>query len=212
MKHQVYYHTSGQTFSCRRFAAQLRRLTPSGRPVLILCIGSDRSTGDSLGPLIGYKLKETPLRAMSVLGTLSCPVHAVNLEDTLEKISLRKDRPFIIAVEASRGHPEHVGCITLSNSSLQPGLGLGKSLPAVGHISITGIVGALGSEGMAQLQNVRLSLVMELADCIPSGLLEAYSAPAPSTGAKFYRPQSLRKWWPHTPAPKFPAERPAVHK
>ncbi len=27
--------------------------------IIILCIGSDRSTGDSLGPLIGYKLKES---------------------------------------------------------------------------------------------------------------------------------------------------------
>ena len=31
--------------------------------VVILCIGTDRSTGDSLGPLIGYKLKEMQQKA-----------------------------------------------------------------------------------------------------------------------------------------------------
>ena len=37
-----------------------RELTPilkSKRVIIFLCIGTDRSTGDSLGPLVGYKLK-----------------------------------------------------------------------------------------------------------------------------------------------------------
>ena len=37
--------------------------------IIILCIGSDRSTGDSLGPLIGYKLKKAPDRKSTRLNS-----------------------------------------------------------------------------------------------------------------------------------------------
>jgi len=30
---------------------------PIGRPIIMICIGTDRSTGDSLGPLVGTLLK-----------------------------------------------------------------------------------------------------------------------------------------------------------
>src|SRR5690554_2831459 len=47
---------------------------------LVLCIGSDRSTGDALGPLVGAYLKQLPIPRTSVWGTLAQPVHALNLE------------------------------------------------------------------------------------------------------------------------------------
>ncbi|MBX5465785.1 MAG: DUF1256 domain-containing protein, partial [Clostridia bacterium] len=36
----------------------LRPFVEAGRPLLFLCIGSDRSTGDALGPLVGSRLLE----------------------------------------------------------------------------------------------------------------------------------------------------------
>ena len=47
---------------------------------MFLCIGTDRSTGDSLGPLVGHKLRRRSLRGAAVIGTLDKPVHAMNLE------------------------------------------------------------------------------------------------------------------------------------
>ncbi len=47
----------------------------------------------------------------------------------------------IVAVDASVGRSEHVGCITLGKGALRPGLG-SEELQAVGDIFITGIVGA----------------------------------------------------------------------
>ena len=47
-------------------------------PPVYLCIGSDRVTGDSLGPLVGtLLLKVQP--TLPVIGTLTDPVHALNL-------------------------------------------------------------------------------------------------------------------------------------
>ncbi len=55
--------------------------------LVILCIGTDRSTGDSLGPLVGYKLEPyiTSYKEVHLLGTLDKPVHAKNLSDSIEK-------------------------------------------------------------------------------------------------------------------------------
>ena len=43
----------------RELSLQLGSMLPSDlRPVVIVCIGTDRSTGDSLGPLVGTFLKK----------------------------------------------------------------------------------------------------------------------------------------------------------
>lgn len=100
-------------------------------PVL-LCIGSDRVTGDSLGPMVGSALEERYKKSIPVFGTLKMPVHALNLEETIDAIHLHfPDHP-LIAVDASFGTKEHLGCITAGKGSLTPGAGVDKNLIAVG--------------------------------------------------------------------------------
>ena len=134
--------------------------------VLVLCIGTDRSTGDSLGPLIGYKLKGQQVRRIQIMGTLERPVHAMNLEQSMARIRVRYPNHVIVAVDASVGSQDHVGCITLGKGALRPGLGVCKDLQAVGDIFITGIVGGYGNYDPLMLQSVRLSTVMKMADYI----------------------------------------------
>ena len=138
--------------------------------IVILCIGSDRATGDCLGPLVGAQLKNA-LPNIAVFGTLECPVHAMNLESTVETIYELYNEPFIIAIDASLGISRHVGYVSVFKGSLRPGIGVNKSLPDVGDISITGIVNEAGSYGHILIQNTRLSLVMTLVDFICEGLL-----------------------------------------
>lgn len=133
--------------------------------VLILCIGTDRSTGDSLGPLIGHKLKGQ-LGSILVIGTLEQPVHAMNLGQAMEMIEVCYPEHVIVAVDASVGSEENVGCVTLGKGSLRPGLGVRKKLQAVGDVFITGIVGNYGNHDPMMLQSVRLSVVMKIADYI----------------------------------------------
>ena len=134
--------------------------------VLFLCIGTDRSTGDSLGPLIGYKLKEKELEHLEILGTLERPVHAMNLETYQTILKLRYPNHVVVAVDASVGSLEHIGYVTLGRGALKPGLGVSKELRAVGDIFITGIVGSCGNYDPLMLQSIRLSVVMRMADCI----------------------------------------------
>lgn len=140
------------------------------KEVLFLCIGTDRSTGDSLGPLIGHKLQERRLNNVRVLGTLNRPVHAMNLEEYLNIMECRFPNHLVIAIDASVGKTDHIGCITLGKGSLKPGLGVSKELRAVGDIFITGIVSSCGNYDPLMLQSIRLSVVMRLADCISDSI------------------------------------------
>lgn len=140
--------------------------------VLIVCVGTDRSTGDAFGPIIGSRLTEMArIPGVDVLGTLDEPVHAVNLAFTLETIeSQYKDPPFIIAVDACLGKFDHVGHITLENGPLRPGAGVKKTLPAFGDITLTGIVNVSGFMEYFVLQNTRLGIVMRMCDIVVAAL------------------------------------------
>ncbi len=172
LSRKIYYFDSGRGFETEEFAWRLHGMIcdimeeKKKNGVLVLCIGTDRSTGDSLGPLTGYKLKEQQVHRIQIIGTLERPVHAMNLEQSMAMIRLRYPDHVIIAVDASVGSQDHVGCITLGKGALRPGLGVCKDLQAVGDIFITGIVGGYGNYDPLMLQSVRLSVVMRMADYI----------------------------------------------
>ena len=118
-----YYDTSG-AFEAERFAAQLNRLIAEelrrqGKEgVIFLCIGTDRSTGDSLGPLIGHKLRRRRLKRAAVIGTLEKPVHAMNLDLYARYIRMHYPDYVVVAIDASVGSPDHVGFATLGRGAL----------------------------------------------------------------------------------------------
>ncbi|BBB90593.1 MAG TPA: spore protease YyaC [Methylomusa anaerophila] len=137
--------------------------------VIVLCIGTDRSTGDSLGPLTGTKLKSINLFP-HVFGTLDEPVHATNLTKVIQSINSTFANPYIIAVDACLGKLENVGCVTIGLGSVKPGAAVNKELPAVGNAYITGIVNVGGFLEHMVLQSTRLNLVIKMADTIAYGL------------------------------------------
>ncbi|HET7580528.1 MAG TPA: spore protease YyaC [Bacillales bacterium] len=140
------------------------------RPIVIVCIGTDRSTGDALGPIIGTKLEHQSSSAFHVYGTLDKPVHAVNLESELEQIYGCHKNPYIIGIDASLGKAANIGMITFGKGPVKPGAGVKKQLPPVGHAHVTGIVNVSGFMEYFVLQNTRLNLVMQMADTIAGGL------------------------------------------
>ena len=138
------------------------------RPAIILCIGTDRSTGDALGPLIGTHLSRLNLPQLHVYGTLDEPVHATNLVDNIQSIHHSFVNPFIIAIDACLGRIDSIGCITLSDGPLKPGAGVHKQLPEVGEAHMTGIVNVGGFMEYMVLQNTRLNLVWRMSENISS--------------------------------------------
>ncbi|AKL97360.1 putative sporulation protein [Clostridium aceticum] len=140
--------------------------------LVFLCIGTDRSTGDALGPLVGHKLAK-PLEKHSnihVYGTLEDPVHAKNLQSQIDFIYTNFTNPFVIAIDACLGKIDRVGYITIGAGPLNPGAGVNKQLPSVGDLHIMGIVNLGGYMEYMILQNTRLQLVMKMADTIADGI------------------------------------------
>ncbi|MCD8090476.1 MAG: spore protease YyaC [Clostridiales bacterium] len=133
--------------------------------IVVLCIGTDRVTGDSLGPFVGDKLEKAFV--CSVYGTIHNPVHAKNLKAVLGDISGR-GKPLIIAIDAALG--THIGSITVADEGIKPGTALNKDLPVSGAIGITGIVNSEAGGGMKILQNTRLSTVIDMSEVIAEGV------------------------------------------
>lgn len=140
-----------------------------GRELVYLCIGTDRATGDCLGPLVGSRLKSLSPQS-KVYGTLETPVHATNLKEALEEISSNYNNPFIIAVDACLGNAERIGYINVRRGSLKPGTALNKTLPEVGDFHISAVVNVGGFFEHMVLQNTRLFIVNKMADIIAKGL------------------------------------------
>lgn len=168
------YFNSSKPSSSYEFGKQLYELISkekkAGQPLVFLCIGSDRATGDSLGPIIGYKLKQRKLGTFFVYGTLENPVHAKNLHEIITNIYATFQNPYIVAIDASLGKASHIGYFTLAKEALKPGAGVGKELPDIGNLCITGIVNLSGFLEHSLLQTTRLHTVMSLADHICSGI------------------------------------------
>ncbi len=142
------------------------------KEILVVCVGTDRSTGDAFGPIVGSKLLAYPvLPGIEIMGTLDEPVHAVNLASTLDSIA-RKYRtpPFVIAIDACLGKFDHVGQIILENGPLRPGAGVNKSLPTFGDLTLTGIVNVSGFMEYFVLQNTRLSIVIKMSEVVVRAL------------------------------------------
>lgn len=146
------------------------------RTIGIVCIGTDRSTGDALGPLVGTFLKEAGLKHFHLYGTLDDPVHAVNLEEKLQLIHNTHFRPFIIGIDACLGKLNSIGTVEVGVGPVKPGSAVNKDLSPVGDIHITGIVNVGGYMELFVLQNTRLNLVMRMAKQIAASIIEADKA------------------------------------
>lgn len=143
----------------------------SYQKIACICIGTDRSTGDALGPLVGTFLSTHETNDFIVLGTLDEPVHALNLPEKLERLQRVHPDALIIAVDACLGKLASVGSIQVGIGPIKPGAGVNKDLPEVGHLHITGIVNVAGFMEYMVLQNTRLNTVMRMAQLISDAII-----------------------------------------
>lgn len=137
--------------------------------IVFVCIGSDRSTGDSLGPLVGTMLKERGWP--NVIGTLDKPCDAHAVQQAAQ--SLHKD-DVVIAIDACLGKPTSIGRFILHEGPLEPGKAIGRRLPAIGHYSIAGVVNANGPKAYWMLQTTSLYQVMRMASEIACAVDSAW--------------------------------------
>ncbi|MDT8715576.1 spore protease YyaC [Clostridium sp. 19966] len=140
---------------------------------IIICIGTDRCIGDCLGPLVGTLLKNK-FFPLPVYGTISEPIHALNLEKKLVDIKNNHPKAKIIGIDACLGDSNSIGEIQFRDYPIHPGKGVGKSLPDVGDTSLIGIVDSSENNELFTNRTIRLNLIIEMAKVISHSFLHAY--------------------------------------
>lgn len=88
----------------------------SAEQLTFLCIGTDRSTGDALGPLTGSRLLEYGFP--HVTGTLPAPCDADNL---IQRITEIPEGQIIIAVDACLGPCGRTGLLLCGRAAAASG-------------------------------------------------------------------------------------------
>jgi putative sporulation protein YyaC len=143
------------------------------KDTIIVCIGTDRCIGDCLGPLVGTLLKSKNF-PLPVYGTVSDPIHALNIDKKLNEIKLLHPHNNIIGIDACLGDSDSIGEIQARDYPVHPGKGVGKSLPNVGETSIIGIVDSNDNDEIFNSNNIRLSLVLSMSKVITHALIHSY--------------------------------------
>ncbi len=131
---------------------------------VILCIGSEKVTGDALGPITGELLTNKYSLPCFVYGTLGSTVTALNVSKILSFIRSRHPSRKILVVDSGLGNEHAVGKIRCFPGGIKPGQGVGKNLPITGDFSVLGIVG-LKTEAHL-ISSFPLGIIFSLAESI----------------------------------------------
>ncbi|MFW5962018.1 MAG: spore protease YyaC [bacterium] len=142
------------------------------RDIVIICIGTDRASGDSLGPFVGSFL-QSKIKHIPIYGSLQYPVTAINLEKTIKTINYLHNKPYIIAIDSALSKRNNIGIIKVQNTPLKPGTGVNKDfLSEVGDLSIVGVVNIAGHREFEVLQSTRIYEVVKIAKIISAALYD----------------------------------------
>ena len=117
-----------QRLICEK-AVELMR---SAARIDVLCIGTPKVVGDSVGPRVGSLLKAAGLPdRIKIIGCTDEPVHKRNLCD---KLQLLRDDALVICVDAAVG--EDYPLIKLRAGPMQPGAAISEEQLLIGDVSI----------------------------------------------------------------------------
>lgn len=158
-------------FAANGTALAIRKIVNDNNMPVIICIGSDCVSGDSLGPMTGTLLKrKLKIHNVPVLGCLETTITAKEIKylDYFIRATL-KDRT-IITVDAAVGKEDEVGLIRISDTPLKPGSGLNKNLGEIGKVNIQGVVAEKTIISSLNLNNVRMNMIYKMADVISESI------------------------------------------
>ena len=136
--------------AAEQISEQLKPLL--SRDIVLLCIGTENVTGDSLGPRVGTLIQNKMKRPLLVYGYEGCNVNAQNL---------------VLAV----GDNEEVGCVQIHKGGIMPGAATNKNLPQVGDVSILGVVSKRGCQDFYSSHSDRVMLVEKMAETIADSII-----------------------------------------
>jgi putative sporulation protein YyaC len=173
--HHIHYLDKKSTAFLSEALTKHYTKKPDYTEIVVVCIGTNRYPGDSLGPMVGTRLFERleGNRHVHIYGTLDKPVHALNMQRICAYITNRHSRAYIVAVDACLGQLYKIGTLQLVEGPLQPGASLDKKLHSIGHIHIKGIINNHSLLNHKVLEHTSLTFVNEMAAVISRILVKS---------------------------------------
>jgi len=144
----------------------------NSRDCVFVCIGSDKVTGDCLGPLTGHLLKNIYNINAYVYGTLDAPINALNFNAAGKFIQKKHSNSKIITIDACLGAAADIGKIRVLNRPIAAGSAFSKNLRQIGDASILAIVNSGTKDDNLSLFSTPLRLVYKLACLIALSIAE----------------------------------------
>lgn len=130
--------------------------------IVIMCIGSDKVSGDSLGPTVGTLLINNINVNAYVYGKLGKTINSKNINEYVYFIKSRHKEATIIAIDACMGKREEIGSIKMSYNGIAAGLAVGRKAERVGDIGIVGVVAEESMDNLNSLMEVPYDEVYSL--------------------------------------------------
>lgn len=168
------------SFFANQFSDTICQLTKNKlySNIIFLCIGTDRVTGDSFGPLVGYKLKNvlSHIQKVDIIGDLDETVSNRNILDAIQYIQTNYKNPFIVSIDSALSIRRNVGDIIVSNQGIYLGTSIRDKKVYIGDMSIQGVVAkntCVAQYNFKRLQNTNLGLIMKMADTVASGIISS---------------------------------------
>ena len=145
---------------------------PSDKETVVACIGTDCSSGDSLGPIVGTLLQAEHFS--NVIGTLNDPLDFGNYQTKFDEKYGERDNLFVIAVDAAFGYPTEVEQIIVRKGGLIPGSSLWEAKHEFGDLTVMGVINSLGPNNEQVLHTTSLRVVLNMALVISHLLLDVF--------------------------------------
>lgn len=138
------------------------------RPIVFLCIGTDKVIGDSFGPVVGHFLcsEENIINYGNLINT----VNATNLYEISKEIKEKYINPYIVVIDSAISEIGLKNKIVVGTGGIKPGSALNKKLDKIGDIYINAIVCGASKNNFEELRKVKLYDIFNLSNTVVSAI------------------------------------------
>lgn len=158
----------------KKLENNIKKLNNKFSNIIILCIGTDKIVGDSVGPIIGSNLKKLENEYIKIYGTIINNLDFSNAKSVVEKIYINYKKPFIITIDAALSKEKREGEIYVSNGYIKIGNALEKSICFYSNINIKCVVGKYNKldkkDNINILNNVPKEQIYNIVEIVVNGM------------------------------------------
>ena len=152
--------------------------------LLFLCIGSEKISGDCIGPIVGTLLKEKYKIPYPVFGTEENSVNGKNVSEYVRLIKEYFPAHKIIAVDAAVGEEKDLWTLKYRVGGVRAGGAINADSEYVGEVGILAVVGRKKGDVLENLLAAPYLKVNEFAERIARTIVKTFAPKCIADGAR----------------------------